>query len=442
MQDTRNSAAARLDRLPILQFHRQMVWLLGLVFFFEFGDINTFSFAAPAILKVWDLKISTIGFIVSATFIGMFVGATAGGWFSDRIGRKRALVFTTLWYSSFSLLNAFVWEPAGLFATRLLTGIGLSAMTVVGITYIAEMFPAKMRGAYQAWILTVGLAGIPVTAYVARYCIVLATWGWRLVFIWGAFAVLFPIFADRLEESPRWYEKHGRFAEADEVLKRIERRAQAEVGDLPEAVALVQEGPRENRYGELLARPYLPRTLMLVSIWICQTLGFYGFMSWVPTLFVAHGVSLSSSLAWSSAMQVGAVPGALIAAMISDRWERKWWIVIVALVVAASGLTYGLADRTDIIVIFGFLMAMFIQTFAALLYPYTAECYPTEIRNSGTGLTYGIGRLANVFGPLIVASLFTRYGYASVFVYIATCWLLVAIILSIFGPLTKGKALA
>ena len=90
------------------------MWLLGYVFFFfELGDINSFSFAAPAIRTSWNLSISAIGFITSATFVGMFVGATTGGWFSDRVGRKRALVITTVWYAGFSLLNALVWEPIG-----------------------------------------------------------------------------------------------------------------------------------------------------------------------------------------------------------------------------------------------------------------------------------------------------------------------------------------
>ena len=202
----RLSASARLDRLPITSFHRRIMWLLGFVFFFELGDINSFSFAAPAIRIGWHLSLQTIGFITSATFVGMFVGATTGGWFSDRLGRKRALILTTVWYAGFSLLNALVWEPIGLFITRLLTGVGLSAMTVVGMTYISEMFPACRRGAYQGWTMMIGLFGIPATAYVARFCIPLGAWGWRLVFVWGSLGILFRLLASRLEESPRWYQ--------------------------------------------------------------------------------------------------------------------------------------------------------------------------------------------------------------------------------------------
>jgi putative MFS transporter len=417
------------------------MWLLGFIFFFELGDINSFSFAAPAIRTHWQLSIRTIGFITSATFVGMFVGATTGGWFSDHIGRKRALLVTTTWYAGFSLLNAFVWEPIGLFITRLLTGVGLSAMTVVGMTYISEMFAANRRGTYQGWTMMIGLFGIPATAYVARFCIPLGSWGWRLVFVWGSLGILFRLLADRLEESPRWYENHGQFQEADAVLERIEESARNESGLLPAMNFTHLSAPRRGGYLELVSPPYLPRTIMLLFTWICQTLAFYGFASWVPTLLAEHGFSLVQSLAWSSAMWLGAVPGALIAALISDRWERKWWIPVVALLSAFCGLMYGLTFRTITIIIFGFLVAMLQHVHTPLLYAYTPECYPTEIRNSGAGLAYGVGRLANVFGPLMVAFLLTRHGYTSVFVYIATCWLLVAITVGVFGPLTKGKTL-
>ncbi len=437
----RPSAVARLERLPIGPVHRDIVWLLGFLFFFELGDINTFAYAAPAILKAWNLSIVTIGFITSATFVGMFVGATGGGWFSDRVGRKRALVATTVWYSACSLLNAVVVGPTSLFAARLLTGMGLSAMTVVGITYISEMFPATHRGRYQGWVMTVGLIGIPATAYVARFCIPYADWGWRLVFVWGSFGLLFPIFADRIEESPRWYENQGRFRDADDVLERIERRTAGESGELPPVASAAVSAAAVPR-AHLLGSAYRSRTIVLMTTWICQTLGFYGFMAWVPTLLVAHGFSLVHSLAWSSAMSLGAVPGALIAALVADRWQRKHLITVVALTVGGCGLIYGLSFRTVTIVVFGFLVAMFLQTFAPLLYAYTAECYPTEIRNSGTGLAYGIGRLANVFGPLIIAFLFVRYGYTSVFVYIAVVWACVALMIGLFGPSTRGRVLA
>jgi putative MFS transporter len=456
--------AARLDRLPITPFHRRMVWLLGYIFFFELGDLNSFGFAAPAVREAWQLSLPTIARITSASFVGMFVGATTAGWLSDRVGRKRALIVTTTWYSICSLLNAFAWNVPSLAIARLLTGVGLSAMTVVAITYISEMFPASRRGTYQAWIMTIGLCGIPATAYVARFVIPMAPWGWRAVFVWGSLALFFPLFARRLEESPRWYEHHGRAAEADEVLGRIERHAEPDrvraaplqaadrnIGASPAAAPSFGPAPvvahayplaLHGGFGALVASGSLKRLALFVSIWVAQTLGFYGFNAWVPTLLTEHGFSIVRSLEQASVMQIGAVPGAWIAASISDRWERKSLIAIVAIAVGSCGMIYGLSFRTTAIVIFGFLVAMGQQVFAPLLYAYTPECFPTEARNTGTGTSYGIGRLGNAFGPLIVAFLFGTYGYTSVFAYIAACWATVAILVTVFGPRTKGRTLA
>jgi MFS transporter, putative metabolite:H+ symporter len=194
-------------------------------------------------------------------------------------------------------------------------------------------------------------------------------------------------------------------------------------------------------YGELLRGRYLSRTVILLVAWVFQTLGFYGFQSWVPILLALHGFSIASSLAFTSVIQIGAPLGALLAALIAERIDRKWSITIVAVLIAICGLLYGLTFQPVLIIVFGFLVALFLQAFAPLLYAYSPELYPTEARASGTGLTYGVGRLANVAGPIIVGALFVGSGYLSVFVYVAACWLLVALVVGIFGPLTNRRSL-
>lgn len=439
---TRHSASARLDRLPIGSFHKRMMWLLAIVYFFELGDLNNFGLAAPELRLQWKLSIATIGIITSAAFIGMFVGALVGGWFSDKLGRKKALLLTTIWYSAFSLMNALAWNAAGLIVSRFMTGVGLSAMTVVAITYISEMFPASKRGTYQGWIMMIGLFGIPFSALSAKVFIPMGTFGWRLVFVWGGLGIFAAAFFSMLEESPRWYENKHRFAEADAVLDRVEARTEKEGGTLTpveeKPVAAVQSKPKPHG---IFSPTYRSRTLMLIGVYVFQTLGLFGFMAWVPTLLASRGFPVDKSLLLVTIMYFGAPVGAFIAALISDKWERKYTIAFAAILIAAIGVLYGLSAKTVPIIILGFLVAMFIQTFAPLLYAYTPECYPTEIRNSATGLAYGIGRLANGFGPMLIALLFTALGYISVFVYIAAMWILVAVVIIAFGPKTKGVAL-
>jgi MFS transporter, putative metabolite:H+ symporter len=441
----RYPVSTHLDRLPIGSFHQQIMWMLAYVYFFELGDINSFAFAAPALRERWHLSVSTIGFLTSGAFVGMFVGATLGGWFSDKVGRKKALLFTTVWYSASSLLNAFAWDVPGLFITRCLTGIGLSAMTVAAITYISEMFPARKRGTYQALIMVIGLLGIPVTSFVAHLFIPMFAYGWRLVFVWGALGLFVIFFANKLEESPHWYENQGRLADADAAVDRIETRIKGQFGSLPPIPATTPTTspttPRKGSFADLMAPAYRSRTTVLVATWIFQTLGLFGFMAWVPTLLAAHGFSVVKSLAWTSMMYVGAPLGASVAALISDRWERKYSITVFALLIGAFGLMFGGSTTMVPIVAFGFLVSLCIQAFAPLLYAYTPECYPTQIRSLGSGVSYGLGRLANVLGPLVVALLFTHYGYVSVFVYLGLLWALVALIIGAFGPKTKGQSL-
>ncbi len=438
----RSNVANRLDRLPISSVHRTVIIGLAFAYFFELGDLNTFAFAAPALIKVMGLTVSSIAVITSLSFLGMFIGATTGGWFADRVGRRRGLIYTTVLYSIGSLLNAASWDVYSLGAFRFLTGIGLSSMVVIANTYISEFFPASSRGKYQGWAMTFGLFGIPITSWVARFVIPLAPWAWRLVFVWGALGVVALIFVVRMVESPRWFEIRGRTAEADSVMADIERETEAEKGRLPPPKpAGSQEVVESVPYMELFRGRYLGRTTMLLVAWIFQTLGFYGFVSWVPTLLVAHGFSVVSSLTYTSIIALGAPLGAFVATMIAERIDRKWSLAIISVVTAIFGLLYGATFQPLLIVVFGFLVTVSIQAFAPLLYAYSPELYPTEARGSGTGLTYGVGRLANVAGPAIVSTLFLGYGYGSVFVYIAACWIVVAVAVGIFGTRTTSRSL-
>ena len=171
------SISERMDRLPMTPPHRIAIFALAFAYFFEFADLNTFAFAAPGVMKAWHIAVGSVAFITSASFGGMFIGAVTAGWLADAVGRKRALVLTVSCYALFSLLNAASWDVLSLAAFRFLTGVGLSGMTVTANTYVSEFFPASVRGKYMGRIMTVGLVGIPATAWFARTFVPMATWG-------------------------------------------------------------------------------------------------------------------------------------------------------------------------------------------------------------------------------------------------------------------------
>jgi MFS transporter, putative metabolite:H+ symporter len=440
-----SNAANRLDRLPISRFHKITLVAVAFAYFFEFADINTFAVTVPKLIKLWGVTIDQVAYVTSLSFVGMFFGSLIGGWIADRWGRKNALTITTLWFASFSFASVFAQNIVSLGALRVLTSAGLSAMTVVAVIYVNEIFPAAVRGKYQAYAIVIGICGTPVTNLIASQVVPLTDWSWRLVYLWGSMGVLILLFARYLKESPRWYESKGHYDKADAVLSQIEARVAAEKGPLPEPAPPVEAATQTKSKAPLkllLNKKYLVPTIVLSVLWVTQTIGFFGYSSWAPTLLAQEGMSVEKSIFFVALTTVGAPLGCLLASQVTDRFERKWLLVGFGTVIAISGLFYGLTFNPIMIVGFGFLVNFFERGYTAVAYAYSPEVFDTRTRSLGTSFSYGLGRLSNAVGPLIVAALYTGSGYQAVFFFIAGTWLFGAIVLALFGTSTRKARLA
>jgi putative MFS transporter len=433
--------AARIDRLPYSRWHWQILALLAIPQFFDSVDIFTFPSAAPGLVKFWGLSIDDVALITSAAFFGMFLGAALGGALADRLGRRRGLILFVTLGAAASLLTALAQDVPMLFAARVVTGFGLAAGIVTTMTCVAEFFPAPRRGKSQAMVMVIGLFAIPITNWIARLTVPTNPDGWRYVFAWGAVGFSFLIASRWLPESPRWLARQGRFAEAETTLRGIEDAVARTEGTLPEPRPIVRANAARAPWTAMFGPAYRNRTIVLCLMWILQTLGFYGFEAWVPTLLVKHGITLTHSLTYVTLMNIGAPIGALLASYVSDRFERKHSIAVTAAAIAVFGLLYGMSFIPALIVVFGLLVGMLIQTFASLIYAYTPEQFPTDMRNGATGFTYSLGRLANVANAFVIAAIFTHIGYGAVFIYIAGAWMLTALLTLAFGPRTTGQRL-
>jgi putative MFS transporter len=436
------NAFNRLNRLPISRFHKVTLLAVSFAYFFEFADINSFATTAPKLIKLWGVTVNQVAYVTSLSFVGMFFGSIIASKLADRWGRKNALMWTTVWFGVFSFAAVFSWDIVSLGVFRILTSAGLSAMTVVAVIYVSELYPAASRGKYQAYAIVIGICGTPVTNLIASAVVPINSWSWRLVYLWGALGVLLVFFTRQLKESPRWYESRGEHAKADAVLREIEDRVAAEKGPLPEPAPPIEEaavGKAPLRL--LLKKKYLMPTLLLTVLWVTQTIGFFGYSSWAPTLLAKEGFSVEKSVFYVALTTVGAPLGSYLAALVTDRFERKWCLVAFGAVIALCGLFYGLTFNPILIVVFGFLVNLFERGYTALGYAYSPELFDTRGRSLGTGVSYGLGRLSNAAGPLIVAGLYNGSGYQSVFFFIAGTWLVGALVLAAFGPRTRAARL-
>jgi MFS transporter, putative metabolite:H+ symporter len=433
--------ANRLDRLPFSSLHKKVLSALAIAYFFEFADLNTFSYVSPVLIKQWHLSLNIIATINSSAFLGMFLGASFGGWLGDKKGRKRSIIISLVFLSLFSILNALAWDALSCAIFRFITGMATSALLVNANTYIIEFFPKASRGKYQGLAIAIGITGIPITGWISRYFIPLGHWGWRLVFVWGAFGIFSMFLIIKLFELPRWYEINGQLEKAKEMMHKIESAVIKEKGPLPEPEPekLVKEEVKGNII-DIFKGHYLKRTLILTSIWVFQTIAFYGFGSWVPTLLVKQGIDLKHSLVYSTLITLGAPLGALLGSAVADRFERKTNIIVSCFFIAVAVLLFGFTLNPVVIVVSGFLINLIERTFSSNLYTYTSELYGTEVRSFGQGMTYGVGRLSNVLGPFCISFIYTGFGYFNVFVFIAVCWIASGLVVY-FGPKTSKRSL-
>ncbi len=461
--------AERIEGLPLGGFHRRFIALVSLGNFFDLYDIFIVAYIGAALQQSGFLSLRQFAFFVAAGFLGMFVGTVVFGMGSDRMGRRSAFILLLLIYSVFTFADAFAPTAGWLIALRFFAGVGIGAEIVVIDTYVTEVVPSYARGQYVAITQVAGFCAVPVAAVLSRLLVPthFLMSGWRWVMVIGASGALLTWwFRRRLPESPRWLESRGRVVEADAIMSGLENESFSASGRSGEQ--LVTSGEQKEKSGslatlpsaalrasemtpvgveaerasfwELWRRPYLSRTVMLVIFQALQTIGFYGFANWAPTFLLKRGVSLLHSLEYTLLIALVSPLGPLLAAFTSDRFERKWTIVVLALLVAGLGIGFGNSIAPAAVVGFGALLTLANYWFSAAFHAYQAELFPTRLRGTGVGFTYSWSRLSAAFTSILIGAVLA-HGVPAVFALLAVAMILVAGVVTIMGPRTNGLVL-
>jgi len=198
---------------------------------------------------------------------------------------------------------------------------------------------------------------------------------------------------------------------------------------------------QRSSFAELWKPPYRRRTIMLIVFHALQTIGYYGFANWAPTFLMRRGVSLLHSLEYTLLIALVSPLGPAIAVLTSDKLERKWTIVAMALLIAACGLGFAFWTLPTLIVLSGALVTLCSNWFSALLHAYQSELFPTRMRATGVGFTYSWSRLSASFSSLLIGAVLVRAGVGGVFALLAAAMTGVALVIGIFGPRTNRIAL-
>ena len=354
---------------------------------------------------------------IASGFAGMFIGTLAFAWVSDRLGRKATFTYSLLWYSAATVVMAFGQSALTIDLWRFIAGIGIGVQLITIDTYISEVSPKHERGRWIAFSQFIGYLAIPVAA-LAAYLLVPHTLaglsGWRYVALIGSLGAIavWPL-RRGLPESQRWENARLR-GEPTGVL---------------------------DAWRAIWSAAYRARTAMLVVFNLAQTIGFYGFTSWVPIFLAAHGASFVKSLQYSFIIAVVNPVGPILAMRMADRWERKWQIVGLAITIAIAGLAFSVARAPAAVIGTGIIVTVANAYFSCAFHAYQAELYPTRIRAQAVGFVYSWSRFSTIFVGFLIAAVLRAYGTTGVFGVIALAMGVVAVVIGAFGPNTINREL-
>jgi AAHS family 4-hydroxybenzoate transporter-like MFS transporter len=390
-----------LDERGLHPFHiRLLVWSFFIVLIDGY-DISSIAFAAPSLVRDWNLKPGDLGPVFSASLVGILFGSAIFGWIGDRYGRKSALIGANLLFGVFTLAAAFSISLDQMFWLRLLAGLGIGGIIPNVVAINAECAPRSLRATLA--IIAVGFVplGGAIPGFVAATLV--PAHGWPIIFyIGGIIPIVVAVAAVfGLPESIKFMALHERqHQRLGQLLEQI--RPGFKVPGDPRFV-IEDEKQFSGFNPSYLFREGLalvtPLTWLLFAL---NLMGYFFLLSWTPTLLTAAKLPPTVAALAGAVLQVGGTVGALVLC----RWlERRHFLgiaVMFVLAVPAVGLIgyAGLMSQTAL------LLATFCAGFLVLgiqsgINVLGAMIYPTSLRANGSGWQLGIGRIGSIAGPLI-----------------------------------------
>ena len=444
------STLKRIERLPFSRFHWRLLWMGGLGYTFDAMDGAMIAFILPVVSSLWGLTNQQTGILGSSLMIGYLFGAFFAGTLGDLIGRRAVMMYALAIYCVGTLVAAFAQSWQFLFAWRVIASFGTGAESAIIAPFLAEFIQRKYRGRFVGSLSGFFSFGFVFAALLGYFVVPRSPDGWRIIQIIGAVPILMLLWWRRsLPESPRWLIQLERSEEAAAEVQRIEARlTEQELAALPPlhsvevpAVAAAQGGTFAKNLAALWSGPMARTTLMLWVLWIAITFSYYGFFTWIPTLLVKQGMTITKSFGYSIVIYLAQIPGYYSAAFVSEKLDRKWTIVVYMLLGGVSAYLMSQARSDAAITLAGFSLSFFMNGTYAAIYAYTPELYPTAFRTTGMGVASAFGRIGGLSAPIVIGYTFSRIGFGGVFLITTVVLVAGALAVALLGIGTAGKSL-
>ncbi len=386
------------------------------------------------------------GWAVSVVLIGCMFGAGLAGAVSDRIGRRRFMLVSAVLFFASALGCALPRNIVQFVVFRFVGGLGIGSASILAPLYIAEISPARIRGALVSVNQMAIVTGI-LLAYFVNW--VFAEFGpsnWRWMYGAGTvpavafFALLFGV-----PESPRWLVKRGRESEAESILTRVDnpQSAAAEVRSIRETILL-----EKGSFSELF-RPGFRRALFIACVLAVfqQITGINAVLYYAPRIFERAGFERVSAIGQSTIVGLVNMLFTIVAIILVDRVGRKPLLLIAAAGMGISLVLLGVAFKAQglppsaILAVILIYIAFFAMAMGPIVWVIMSEIFPTRLRGSAMALATVVLWIADFAVTLTFPVISDRLNESTAFwIYAVMCAIDFVFMLAVL-PETKGKTL-
>jgi len=414
----------------------------GLLFGF---DTVVISGADKKLQSLWGSSDAFHGSVVMAMALwGTVAGALFGAFPTQRLGRKKTLLWVGVFYSVSAIGSALANDPFSFAIFRFIGGLGVGVSTIAAPAYISEIAPAKDRGRLVGLYQFSLVLGI-LLAFVSNYLLSgIGENAWRWMMGVEAFpAIFYTLLCFRIPRSPRWLISSGLLDEAKTVFMQIDPE-----GSFDQLVNEINENSNKTSSEEsIFDKKYrFPLKLAFLVAFFNQLSGINAFLYYAPRIFEEGGLGESTSLLSSIGIGVTNLIFTFVGISLIDKLGRKslmyygsfGYIISLSLVACAFFFEWG-----------GLLIPVFLFLFiashaigqGAIIWVYISEIFPNHLRNSGQSFGVSVHWVLAAIIPSFVPLLFASIGPGVVFSIFAIFMVFQLIFVHYMMPETRGISL-
>lgn len=387
-----------------------------LVYMLDAVEISILAVSLPTIRAEFGLSIPQAGMLATLGWIGIGLSGLLMGWFADNFGRRGALLLSLVIFglatAAFALPHA---SYSLLLSLRFVAGLGLGGVWAILAAYAAETWPPKYRARVTLYILSAYPIGAALAAGFGGALLP----NWRAVFLWSGLSAAIPliyVFAF-IPESPAW------------LARSIATAAGKGVG-----------GALSSRrsFVEIFRGALLWQTIYGTLAACCALFAYIGVLTWLPSYLAAErGLSPALVSRYIITFNAGVFLSYYAFGFIADWIGKRNALTISFVGVAAMLGLYTRIHDLELLLWFSPAVGIFI-VFSGLLGAYFTQIYTIDIRATGAGFCFNMGRLVASFSPLVTATVATAYGFEATLVCCAGLFLVAACIIAML-PNDRGS---